>query len=665
MPQAAYRRDIDGLRAVAIVPVVLFHAGFAALPGGFVGVDVFFVISGYLIATVIVRDILAGNFSIAQFYERRFRRILPALAVMTLASVIVAHLVLLPEQLLHFGFSLTATALFVSNIFFWSGSGYFAPSADWMPLLHTWSLAVEEQYYIVFPVVMAVGWRWIGWRFNLVLALVMALSFGVGVYGSHQTPTAAFYLLPYRAWELLLGAVLALAGRVDGLDRRYLREVCASAGVLLIAIALVVIDAETVFPGTAALLPSVGAALILVAGAHGRSTVGDLLSTKPMVAVGLISYSLYLWHWPIFVFMRLVLATNTLPAAHACAGIGVALVAAMASWRYVERPFRTQGRTTRAQIFTFAGCASGAAIGLGALIQQMDGAPWRLDRVALAYARAETDVTPLRATCATATFDAGCLFGGRSMHAPTFAIWGDSHSQAMQPAIEVGMGPDARGVLHFAEACAPLAGAQRHNVHVRQGECKDYNTKVLAHLTAPASTIKTVFLVARWSLWSEGTLPSQSATAFTAISDDETVERGRMENRRVFARALQRTVARLRAAGKSVIIVGPTPEYGVAVPQLLALSARWNLAAPGGLAAETYRRRNAFVVSTLTAVAAANAARMIDLGPLFCAKPECVMVHDGKSLYSDEDHVTMQGAKTFVGPYLADALAGHTTARAP
>jgi peptidoglycan/LPS O-acetylase OafA/YrhL len=563
---------------------------------------------------------------------------------------------LLPEQLLHFGGSVTATAIFASNVFFWTGTGYFEPNADWLPLLHTWSLAVEEQYYIVFPILMGALWRRLRRSTILVLSLAMAVSFGVAVYGSHQTPSAAFYLLPHRAWELLLGAVLALVGRIPWLENRSLREACAAAGVAMLVAALVLIDSQTVFPGTSALAPCLGAALVLTAGAHGRSTVGAMLSTKPMVAVGLISYSLYLWHWPIFVFMRLVSATNPLPVWSACLGIAASVVIATACWRYVERPFRDVHVGTRMQVFAFAVGASYAAIGVGTLIQGMDGARWRFNPATLAYADATNDYAPLRGFCKSATFEVGCQFGGRLGDAPTYAIWGDSHALALAPAVELAMGPQTRGVLHQAGACAPLLGAQRHKVLLSQGECYIYNTDVAARLTARDSPIETVFLAARWALWMEGTTPIQGDSVFTAISDQASLERSREENRRVFLRGLQRTVTALRSAGKTVILVGPIPEYSLEVPTLLALSTRWSVSTPRGVSAIAYRGRNAFVVPALTRVAAGLDAHFIDLGPLFCSQLECLIVHGGKSLYTDADHLSLHGARSLVGPYLEKLL---------
>ncbi len=266
---AFYRADIDGLRAVAVIPVVLFHAGARWFSGGYVGVDVFFVISGYLITTILVQDFSAGRYSIARFYERRIRRIFPALFVVVLCSSVVGHLLLLPEDLKAFAKSVVATTLFVSNIVFWGESGYFDGPAEMKPLLHTWSLAVEEQYYIAFPIVLFLLYRFASPRIaSWVIALGALLSFGLSVWGVHNAPVATFYLLPTRAWELLVGSLLAV-GLVPLFRSRAVAEIAAAFGIALILFAVFTFDHDTPFPGLNALAPCIGAALLIQSGRNG------------------------------------------------------------------------------------------------------------------------------------------------------------------------------------------------------------------------------------------------------------------------------------------------------------------------------------------------------------------------------------------------------------
>ena len=302
-PDAAlgYRRDIDGLRALAVVPVLLFHVDLWPFSGGYVGVDIFFVISGYLIASIIGHDLAEGRFTLTGFYVRRIRRIFPALFVMIAFTILVGGLILLPLDYRRLGASALATTLFASNIYFARQSGYFGASAEEAPLLHSWSLAVEEQFYIVFPLLMLVGWR-LGGRYRLLLSMVAGLSLLSAMHMVETAPASAFYLPHTRGWEFLGGAMLAV-GRLPAFRSPQIANAAAAAGAALIGWAVLRFSAATPFPGAHALFPVVGAMLILHAGRTG-SLVSGALSKPAPVFIGRISYSLYLWHWPLIVFWK-------------------------------------------------------------------------------------------------------------------------------------------------------------------------------------------------------------------------------------------------------------------------------------------------------------------------------------------------------------------------
>jgi len=353
-----YRREIDGLRAVAVLPVILFHAGFGLFKGGFVGVDVFFVISGYLITGLLIEELERGDFSIVRFYERRARRILPALFVVMLACIPFAWMWMLPSEFKDFSQSLVAVVFFVSNILFWRESGYFAPDAELKPLLHTWSLAVEEQYYLLFPLFLLLLWRFGRSRVLLVTIVMAAMSLALSEWGMrHLSAAANFYLTLTRAWELLAGAICAFltTGRVQ---RR--NDPLAALGLALILGAVFTFDEATPFPGLHALVPVAGAALIVVYGGAGTWTA-RFLSLRPFVGIGLISYSAYLWHQPIFAFTRI--RSPTEPSPWLMAGLTlVALVLAWTTWRFVEQPFRRRvHRALPARRSTFAASAAAGA----------------------------------------------------------------------------------------------------------------------------------------------------------------------------------------------------------------------------------------------------------------------------------------------------------------
>lgn len=294
-----YRREIDGLRALAVLPVILFHAGFETFSGGFVGVDVFFVISGYLITTIILAELEQGKFSIVNFYERRARRILPALFLVMIVCISFAWFWLLPSDMKLFAKSFVAVSLFSSNILFWRESGYFDTAAELKPLLHTWSLAVEEQYYVLFPLFLIVTWRF-GKRWVIgTLVVVAVLSLAAAEWGSTAKPAATFFLLPTRAWELLIGTFVAfyLQGTTTWQPSRVLREVFSALGVAMLAYAVFTFSKQTPFPSLYALVPTVGTALIILFATQ-QTTVGKFIGNKFFVGIGLISYSAYLWHQP-------------------------------------------------------------------------------------------------------------------------------------------------------------------------------------------------------------------------------------------------------------------------------------------------------------------------------------------------------------------------------
>lgn len=373
-----YRREIDGLRALAVLPVIFFHAGLKGFDGGFVGVDVFFVISGYLITSIILAEKEAGTFSLIKFYERRARRILPALFFVMAACIPFAWLWLLPGDMKGFSDSLAAIAVFASNILFWSESGYFDTAAELKPLLHTWSLAVEEQYYVLFPLFMILAWR-LGRRWMVVLlAIAAVISLAVAEWGNDRSPAAAFFLLPTRGWELALGALVALylARRSQATPSLALKQVASVLGALLIVYAIFAFDSDTPFPGMYALVPTAGTALIILFAAP-DTAVGRLLGTKVLVGVGLISYSAYLWHQPLFAFARH--KTLTEPDASVFLVLSASAIAlAYFSWRFVEQPFRRPGFISRKKLFLVAISASATFLVFGFLGSRTDGFAFRM-----------------------------------------------------------------------------------------------------------------------------------------------------------------------------------------------------------------------------------------------------------------------------------------------
>ncbi len=433
-----HRQEIDGLRAVAVVPVILFHAGFSIFSGGFIGVDIFFVISGYLITSIILAECNDGRFSVVRFYERRARRILPALAVVILACIPFAWMWMLPEQLKDFASSAVAVALFSSNILFWRQSGYFNPLAEQKPLLHTWSLAVEEQYYMLFPLFILLMWRFGRRPLFSAIVLIAGVSLLLSEIGIRTVPTATFYLAPTRAWELLVGSLCALA-QFQRPQRT--NNVLGLAGLGLIVYAIFCFDASTPFPSLYALVPVIGAALIILFAPQG-TWVARLLSMRGFVGIGLISYSAYLWHQPLFAFARIhsLRQPSVLLMATLCA---LSLVLAYLSWRFVEQPFRRrEGRLLAGapKVLTAAAIATGLMIAAGIGGYLARGFPKRMPATVLALSSADRDINPLSESCHYSEFlhrvsvpdlPARLCITGNAEKPITVAILGDSHASAI------------------------------------------------------------------------------------------------------------------------------------------------------------------------------------------------------------------------------------------
>lgn len=364
-----YRKEIDGLRALAVIPVILYHAGFEWLGGGYVGVDIFFVISGYLITTIIIKEQEAGTFTITNFYERRARRILPALFFIIFVTLPFAWYWLLPFELKDFGKSLVAVTMFSSNILFWLESDYFSAGAELIPLLHTWSLAVEEQFYVFFPLLMIFFWSFGKRLLVTILCIIGLLSLGLTELGWRYFPEANFYLIATRAWELMIGALVAFYLYYNSepkQPRQIINQVASGIGFALIIASIFLLDKSIPFPSIYALAPTLGSALIILFATPG-TLVYRILSVRLFVGIGLLSYSAYLWHQPLFVFTRMMSLEEPSLWLLGLLCI-VTFLLAYLSWRFVEKPFRNRRNFKRKQIFTASLVGSFIIMGVGAFL---------------------------------------------------------------------------------------------------------------------------------------------------------------------------------------------------------------------------------------------------------------------------------------------------------
>ncbi len=647
-----YRRDIDGLRTMAVMPVVLDHADIPGFSGGYVGVDIFFVISGFLITGILARELAEGQFSIIRFYERRARRILPALVVVLLACLVVGARVLSEGLYMDLARSVAATLLFASNILFYSKtSGYFAPESDFEPLLHTWSLAVEEQFYIFFPLLL---WWMFRWRSPMRLGVLLALcggSFLLSLWATDPYPQANFYLTPTRIWELGLGAALAL-GVVGQSAHQGLREAASAAGLMAIIASIALYDSATPFPGLSAALPCLGAVLIIWAGAEGSTFVGRLLSQPLMVGIGLISYSLYLWHWPVLVYFRLQTGHAELALPVAGGAILLAILLATLSWRFVERPFRSPKGFSGRAIFASSGSALAVMLAVCGLILMTGGFPSRVPApVQLIYAGAE-DYHPDRRACTNrGPGEDLCPIGeANDASAPQdVLLWGDSHAGAIMPGIGAVLEAQGmQGLMAAKSGCPPLLGLSRADRGPRH-QCAAFNDAVLAMLQS-RDDMQLVILNARWALAAEG-LRAPGEAGPPAILRTEPVDRSDLDpagNYATFAPALGRTVRAIRATGREVLIIEGTPEFGWPVPRLLGNHHFFGATTRDIPTRSMVEARNARANTQIRALASEDAGvAAISLLPVLCPET-CRLLQGGRPLYSDDDHLSMSGAIAIV-----------------
>ncbi|MDJ1009699.1 MAG: acyltransferase family protein [Paracoccaceae bacterium] len=650
-----YRPDIDGLRAVAVIPVVFYHAGLAGFSGGFVGVDVFFVISGYLITRIIHDEMLQGRFSILSFYERRARRILPALLAVLAASFVAGWVWLGPADYDAMARAAGAVLLFVSNVWFWQNSGgYFDGSTDYLPLLHTWSLAVEEQFYILFPLLLLVLVR-LGQRTTLGVTLTLVVaSLALAAWATPRMPSASFYLLPTRVWELGVGALLAL-GLAPTAAPRWLREAVAGLGLAAIVYAVTAYDGATAFPGLAALPPVLGAAALIWAGGAGGSLAGQALSWRPVVFVGLLSYSLYLWHWPVMAFARNWLMALDLPFGWQLGTIALSLALAWASWRLIERPFRTgRGRSlSPGPIFALSG-AGMAALGAAALaVVLTGGAEQRYSPEQRALLASLNHADDIRACRGARPVEALCTFGDGQGVGGRWLLWGDSHAEAVLPAVET-LAREAGASLDFASdaACAPLPGVVRSDRDPGQRtRCLGFNDRLARH--AQTGGYDTVILHARWPLYVEGVRQDGHGAApiVLARSGTDVFAAGPSDNANIAGTSLSALATRLTEAGLKVVLVGPVPELPWDLGTHLKAAVLHSRPLPDPPAAAPVHDRQARTRALLMDVAEASGATWIPLAPHLCT--DTCHTHDGlAAFYRDDNHLSPTGATRLALPAL-------------
>lgn len=644
-----YRTDIDGLRAIAVLAVALFHGGFG-FRGGYVGVDVFFVLSGYLITGLIARDLASGTFSLAAFWERRVRRILPAATVMVVVTLAVGLIVLMPEPAARLGRSAAAQAVLLANVYYTMTADYFGDPSDLLPLLHTWSLAVEEQFYLFFPILLALAWRR-GRRFAFAMIVSIALlSLAWSVWQIGFDANGAFYLLPSRAWELLLGSIVAVAP-VPSRVPAALRLAASGTGLSAIAYACLEYRASTPFPGLAAAVPTLGTAAILWSESAGLTPFGRMLSFGPLRFVGLVSYSFYLWHWPVLSLTRCAIGEELSPLA-AGSALTVSFGLAILSWRFVETPFRRPSPTTSRRTVLVRGLLASVAIGsLGGVIWLSRGLPARWDRETIRFVtgnRGSRALLPARGfdfRSSPPTF--GACPGPNPE--PTIALWGDSHGLAASEVLsEAAERAGLCGVAFLRTGFPPVPGLWQASNLPRMAE---WNDRALEWIERTPS-IRHVVLVSRWSI-SVVPEPGEEIGRLVTDSPGEEITGGSAEV--VLGKHLASLVERLERRGIEVWILKEVPYQDLGPEQVAfraSLSDSWDYR---GVTREEYARRDAAVQRAFARLEGSR-ARIIDLSVrLFDGSGTSLVGDADGAFYYDRQHLSPHGARRAIGP-IADSL---------
>jgi peptidoglycan/LPS O-acetylase OafA/YrhL len=607
-----YRPDIDGLRAVAVLSVVAEHAGIVVFRGGYIGVDIFFVISGYLIGHIIWSEVEEKKFSIFSFWERRVRRIFPALVAMLATTFIAGYVYLMPLDFREFSRSLIASVFSVSNFYFWFESDYFEPAAQTRPLLHTWTLAVEEQFYIFLPLLLIMIHRVFPNRTKSVITIAAVLSFSLSAIEVELHKSAAFYLLHSRSWELLLGVLVAI-GTFPLIRNASVRNGASLIGLVLIAVSIFTYTSATPFPGPLALVPVLGTALIIHAGSSGPAFVNRVLSIKPMTFIGVISYSIYLWHWPIIVFQRSTafLLADNYGRPQKVILILLSIAVAAISWRFIEQPFRDRRRFSRPLVFAGAAACAGVLFALGAVTTLKDGFAGRFDpkvNAIASFLHYDPDTYMRSGTCFLENKSLGVFNAASCLRIDaekdTYLLVGDSYAAHLWYGFSK-VFQDANILQATATGCKPTI----ENAFGSNRRCVEFINYIFSKFI-PSTKLRGVLIAASWY--------------------DTDLSR------------LDETLSWAKSRGVAVTLFGPMVQYELPLPLLLANSLRTR--DPG---LPDRNRAAAFLEldQKMAALAARHGVRYVSFFKLLCSNEICqTYATTDIPLQFDIGHLTEEGS---------------------
>lgn len=639
-----YRREIDGLRAISLIAIVLFHAGFEAFSGGFLGVDIFFVLSGYLITSIILTDIANSDFSLIRFYEKRCRRILPALFVVLLVCIPFAWFWLLPHELKTFAKSVTYSALSVSNIYFFKTTNYFDSASELKPLLHTWSLGVEDQFYLLYPVLLIFLMKKSFKASYVALGIISIISLAVAHWSSLHYPLASFYLLHTRAWELLSGAIIGiyLHQRQTPIQATKLSNILSITGLLIVLISLFAYGESVPNPSLYTLPPIIGT-LMIIAFTHPDQIVGKLLSNRIAVGIGLISYSAYLWHQPVFAFIR-IKNLGTIDAWSMIPAILITFIFAYISWRFIEKPARDQKNLTRRKVFIGSGVGIAFFLTIGITGEAKKGFENRYSIPPAVVNDFNLDNLALKCYA-----DRFCEVGDLSAKKSDVVVFGDSHSQSILAAFEkVGQQTKTKTTFMGLVGCPPLLDVVILKGPPILGICEKLVEKQIEFVKKERP--KKIFLVARWSAYVDGDYDGRGAFSLGKNYNDPI---DKDYTKKVYLEGIEKTIATYQALGSEVYIVGQIPQqrysakefYYLIYDEKKSIDEKRLLLKKYSVSLEDHLKLQSNNRQIFGSLQEKGLGQVIIPDDIFCRDGYCPLGTLERTYYRDKDHISNFGAE--------------------
>ena len=669
MVNKTYKPHIDGLRALAVLPVILFHSGFESFKGGFIGVDIFFVISGYLITNIIIKDLSEKKFKIKDFYLRRARRILPALFVVTLISLFFSIFIMRDESLEFYSRQVISVIFFISNFYFWKNSGYFNPNSEVQPLLHTWSLSVEEQFYIFFPIFMIFIWK-LKKRISLIIIIISFLSLFLAQSGGNfklqnltvsipifilpfdffwQAGSANFFLPFGRAWELLAGSLVS----IYKFNHKALKgnDFLSIIGFFFIIISIIFFSENLQYPSIFTILPVFGTAMIILNN-NKESAVNKILSLKPLVFFGLISYSLYLWHQPVLAFNRLYFGIN-LSNEVIFFNFIIIFIISYLSWQFIEKPFRNKRSIDNKKVIKYLVFLFSAILVFSILIhsKKITSTKPKLPKIleqTMKIADNENCID-LEGSYLKEFKNWYCEIGDKTQKKISFVIAGDSHANAIKPVFDIiGKDKNKKGVLAAFSGCPHLIGVQSVRSDLKKRNCKKLNKKIFNFIKE--NKIKKIFLVSRWTYYTDGDYYSRE---FQHLTKNKLLFSNKKNSKSAFSFGLENTIKKYNEIGVEIIFIHQPPmqlynpnfayfnsydfsKKTVDINKLRLLSVSY----------DRHINFQKFIrTETKKLLKKSYMFKEIDFDKFFCDKKKCMIGEKNISYYSDDDHLSVSGSK--------------------